>query len=205
MGKKVQQPDEDYGKVNLSPMIDCCFLLLIFFIVNATALTVSKDPSVTMPQAVDPTDLEDAKGCIVINVFAPEEMQRESESAELDKPKRDKAKSLIDKMVKTYKASGKQFEAMHYGVTGSEDGGEPEAYSESDLRGKTTKESNPLAKFVDKEKKLMEGLKNPPEKIRIYIRADSRASWERTFKAIEAANLAGVSDIVFGSIPAKNN
>ena len=200
MGKKVKQPDDDYGKVNLSPMIDCCFLLLIFFVVNATALTVSKDPSVTMPQAVDPTDLEDAKGCIVINVFAPEEMEKELSHEE--ESVRKGAQARLDKMAKTYKASNKPNESIHYGVTSGEDGGKPEAYSENDLKGKN-KDTNPLAKFVKKEKERWEGLKNPPEKIRIYIRADSRASWERTFRAIEAANMAGVPDIVFGSVPAK--
>ena len=41
------------------------------------------------------------------------------------------------------------------------------------------------------------------EKIRIYIRADARADWKRTFYVITAANNAGISDIVFGSLPAK--
>ena len=36
MGKKnARANDEVKGDVNMSPMIDCCFLLLIFFVVNA--------------------------------------------------------------------------------------------------------------------------------------------------------------------------
>ena len=48
-------------------MIDMVFLLLIFFIVNATAITVKKDPEVEPPTASNGITGE-AEGRIVINV-----------------------------------------------------------------------------------------------------------------------------------------
>ena len=94
--KKIKVEDGVDGKVNLSPMIDCCFLLLIFFVVNATALTVSKDPSVAMPQTVDPTDLENAEGCIVVNVFDPPSLNAQAANGD-DKTKK-AAASRIEKL-----------------------------------------------------------------------------------------------------------
>ena len=102
--KKIKVEDSVDGKVNLSPMIDCCFLLLIFFVVNATALTVSKDPSVAMPQTVDPTDLENAEGCIVVNVFDPPSLNagltnKDEKVQKLAKSRIDKLKKTIEKLV----------------------------------------------------------------------------------------------------------
>lgn len=44
MGKKKANvaPEEENGEMDMSPMIDMVFLLLIFFVVNATAITVKK-------------------------------------------------------------------------------------------------------------------------------------------------------------------
>lgn len=73
MGKKaLKATDETEANVDMSPMIDCCFLLLIFFVVNATAITVKKDKSVKMPTAVASDELKKANGLIVVNVFNPE-------------------------------------------------------------------------------------------------------------------------------------
>lgn len=191
--KKVKQSDDDYGKVNLSPMIDCCFLLLIFFVVNATALTVSKDPSVTMPQATKPTDLEDAKGCIVVNVFAPEKM------LELARTGSDKDKKGEEVRIKKLQESYKCADAsrIHFGYkTGK---GEMRYVTDEGA----TETIKKLEEFIKDEKKGLESTKIEKEKIRIYIRADARADWKRTFYVITAANNAGISDIVFGSLPAK--
>ncbi len=70
MGKKkgFQIPEES-GELDMSPMIDMVFLLLIFFIVNATAITVKKDMSVRMPTASNAGDIKSANGCIVVNVY----------------------------------------------------------------------------------------------------------------------------------------
>ena len=58
----------DDGKIDMSPMIDMVFLLLIFFIVNATAIIVKTDPEVFPPVAKNSIRQEDGRGRIVINV-----------------------------------------------------------------------------------------------------------------------------------------
>ncbi|MBQ3524744.1 MAG: biopolymer transporter ExbD [Akkermansia sp.] len=190
--KKVQQANEDYGKLDMSSMIDCCFLLLIFFIVNATALTVSKDPSVTMPQATKPTDLEDAKGCIVINVFAPEKMQ---EFAKSNDPMAPNEQTRINKLMETYKCN--DITRIHYGVKTHK--GEVKYFTSGTGEDVVKK----LEDFIKDEKKALEATKIDPKQFRVYIRADARADWSRTFNVIGAANNAEVPDIVFGSLPAK--
>ena len=59
---------EDEAKVDMSPMIDMVFLLLIFFIVNASAIIVKTDPDVLPPVAKNSKAQEDGCGRIVINV-----------------------------------------------------------------------------------------------------------------------------------------
>lgn len=60
--------DDDELNVDMSPMIDMVFLLLIFFIVNATAIIVKTDPEVDPPVADQAKPQEDGRGRIVINV-----------------------------------------------------------------------------------------------------------------------------------------
>ena len=54
--------------LDMSPMIDMVFLLLIFFIVNATAIIVQTDPNVRPPVAANAKRQEDGSGRIVVNV-----------------------------------------------------------------------------------------------------------------------------------------
>lgn len=71
MGKKkanVAQEDVS-GELDMSPMIDMVFLLLIFFVVNATAITVKKDKKIEMPTASSSGEVKSANGCIVVNVY----------------------------------------------------------------------------------------------------------------------------------------
>ena len=60
--------DEDECKLDMSPMIDMVFLLLIFFIVNATAIVVKTDPEVKPPVAKNSKPQEVKEGRIVVNV-----------------------------------------------------------------------------------------------------------------------------------------
>jgi biopolymer transport protein ExbD len=61
--------EENDATVDMSPMIDMVFLLLIFFIVNATAIIVQTDPKV-LPPVADHSDLQkEGTGRIVINVW----------------------------------------------------------------------------------------------------------------------------------------
>lgn len=199
--KKVKVEDSVDGKVNLSPMIDCCFLLLIFFVVNATALTVSKDPSVAMPQTVDPTDLENAEGCIVVNVFDPASLNAQAANGD-DKTKK-AAASRIEKLKKTYKLDS--IDAVCYGMTSFKKGSSPKCFTKDQ-----TKE---LKEYIEEEKKGLTELfqtkfngiteEELMKKIRVYIRADVNADWARTYGAIRAANEANIPTVVFGSIKAK--
>ena len=71
MGKKKANvaADEESGEMDMSPMIDMVFLLLIFFVVNATAITVKKDKNIQMPTASSSGEVKSANGCIVVNVY----------------------------------------------------------------------------------------------------------------------------------------
>ena len=55
-------------QVDMSPMIDMVFLLLIFFIVASTVIVVKQDPEVKPPVAKYSKKAKDGKGRIVINV-----------------------------------------------------------------------------------------------------------------------------------------
>lgn len=71
--KKLQSAlanDEIECVLDMSPMIDMVFLLLIFFIVNATAVKVRTDPKVKLAVAAESQRVEDSTGYIVINVRA---------------------------------------------------------------------------------------------------------------------------------------
>ena len=173
MGKKnARANDEVKGDVNMSPMIDCCFLLLIFFVVNATAITVSKDPSVKMPSAVSCSELKDANGCIVVNVFA-------------DAEKMD---------VKALEKYNKNFPAgTLYGV--SDGNGNNVGYNAGQLQD--------LTDFIKKQKELMKSRNIEEGMIRLYLRGDMAAPWERSAAAIRSAAAAGVNNIVFGTLPSK--
>ena len=70
--KKVKQSDDDYGKVNLSPMIDCCFLLLIFFVVTQKIIMNEQDLKVKVPTAPKSTE-ETSRAIDEIIVNAREE------------------------------------------------------------------------------------------------------------------------------------
>ena len=83
-------------------MIDMVFLLLIFFIVNATAIVVQTDPEVLPPVAVNSKAAEIVEGRIVINVrmdgtFSNEalvEMAGESDIFDYVKNEKEKIEAL---------------------------------------------------------------------------------------------------------------
>lgn len=60
---------EDDLKIDMSPMIDMVFLLLLFFLVNATAIIVKQDPKVRPPIAVNSRIAQDGTGRIVVNIW----------------------------------------------------------------------------------------------------------------------------------------
>lgn len=65
-------------KIDMSPMIDMVFLLLLFFLVNATAIIVKQDPKVRPPIAVNSRIAQDGTGRIVVNVWGDGTFTNES-------------------------------------------------------------------------------------------------------------------------------
>ena len=175
--KNARSQEEVKSEMDMSPMIDCCFLLLMFFIVNAAQITVSKDPSVNMPNAVSASEMRDANGCIVVNVFAdPEVMGAKSAKA-------------LEKFNKTYAA----YPGTIWGVA---DG------SQNSI-GYNSSQAQQLSDFITKQREAMEAKGVKGEQIRLYLRGDADAPWSRSAGAIQAAAAAGVTNIVFGTLPAK--
>ena len=70
--RAAQQEQEDDTQVDMSPMIDMVFLLLIFFIVNATLIIVEMDKRVKVPIARYSERQDDKMGRIVVNVYSDE-------------------------------------------------------------------------------------------------------------------------------------
>lgn len=66
--RQASSAEEDECKLDMSPMIDMVFLLLIFFIVTATAIVVQTDPEVKPPVAENSKPVEVKEGRIVVNV-----------------------------------------------------------------------------------------------------------------------------------------
>lgn len=65
--KSTADPEAELA-MDMSPMIDMVFLLLIFFIVNATAIVVKTDPEVEPPIAVNSKSQTSKDGRIVVNI-----------------------------------------------------------------------------------------------------------------------------------------
>ncbi len=172
--KSARNDDGPSGEVDLGPMIDCCFLLLIFFVVNATQITVSKDPSVSMPSAVSSSDLKDANGCIVVNVFKdPDKMDATARS----------------KFLGTYSADS------IWGTAGAGGGKKNVGYSQA--------QANDLVEYIKAQKEAYKAKNMDDAEIRLYLRGDKDTPWERSAGAIRCAAMAGVNNIVFGTLPSK--
>ena len=65
---KLKKPTEPDASVDMTPMIDCVFLLLIFFMVCATMSKVDQTPEVVLPIAPKAAIPEDLRGRGVVNI-----------------------------------------------------------------------------------------------------------------------------------------
>ena len=77
---KLRSAKADQGEemsIDMSPMIDMVFLLLIFFLVNATMIIVKQDPNVDPPVAKSSHEATDANGRIVVNIYKDGDMTNE--------------------------------------------------------------------------------------------------------------------------------
>ena len=65
---KLRKPEEPEANVDMTPMIDCVFLLLIFFMVSATMSKVDLTPEVKLPIAPKAAIPEDLRHRGVVNI-----------------------------------------------------------------------------------------------------------------------------------------
>ena len=65
---KLKKPDEPEANVDMTPMIDCVFQLLIFFMVCATMSKVDQTPEVVLPIAPRAAIPENPVGRGVVNI-----------------------------------------------------------------------------------------------------------------------------------------
>ena len=171
MAKKRREQEETKAELNMSSMMDACFLLIIFFVVNASQITVAKDPCVKMPNAVTCSEMKDANGCVVVNVF-PDAEKMDARTA------------------------SKFGEMYRPGVVWSvSDGAKTIGYS--------AEQTQDLTDFITKQVEMWKAKNLNPAQIRLYVRGDKDAPWERSATAIRCAAAAGLSNIVFGTLPAK--
>lgn len=169
--KNARAQDETKAELNMSSMMDACFLLIIFFVVNASQITVAKDPCVRMPNAVTCSDMKDAKGCVVVNVFADQEKMDAN-------------------------AARKFSESYAPGTAwGVSDGSKTIGYG--------PEQTQDLTDFITKQVELWKNKNLDPSMIRLYLRGDKDASWERSATVIRCAAAAGLSNVVFGTLPAR--
>ena len=71
---------EEELNIDMSPMIDMVFLLLMFFLVAASVIVVKQDPGVEPPIAKNSKKTKDGKGRIVINIHEDGSFYAESVS-----------------------------------------------------------------------------------------------------------------------------
>ena len=105
--KKLRSVVADEGEelsVDMSPMIDMVFLLLIFFIVASTAVIVKQDPEVQPPVAVNSKPQKDGKGRIVINIREDGTLLAEDTTIHFDKP--EDIEDYVKKAKETMKGQG---------------------------------------------------------------------------------------------------
>lgn len=67
--REANSPSDDECALDMSPMIDMVFLLLIFFVVNSNAIIVKQDINVRPPIASHGKKQDDKNGRIVVNVL----------------------------------------------------------------------------------------------------------------------------------------
>jgi len=75
------QPQTEDGAMDMSPMIDMVFQLIIFFMVTATLVSLKKDPEVKVPVAPQGQRSDAARGKVVINVYSDEVMRKKGRTS----------------------------------------------------------------------------------------------------------------------------
>lgn len=171
MAKKKREQEDVKCELNMSSMMDACFLLIIFFVVNASQITVAKDPCVKMPNAVTCSEMKDANGCVVVNVFPDVEKMDD----------------------RTAKKFGENYAPGT--VWSVSDGAKTIGYN--------AQQTQDLTDFITKQVEMWKAKNIDPAMMRLYVRGDQKAPWERSATVIRCGAAAGLSNVVFGTLPAK--
>jgi len=68
-------------KLDMSPMIDMVFLLIIFFMVASEFVVIRKDPDVTVPIAPAGRPIESILGRVLVNVYSDDVMREKNRTS----------------------------------------------------------------------------------------------------------------------------
>tara|TARA_B100000809_G_C15118548_1_gene523379 strand:+ start:738 stop:1223 length:486 start_codon:yes stop_codon:yes gene_type:complete len=108
--RRVQAPEEDKPMLSISPLIDICFLLLIYFLVTTTIKQKERDNNMMLPSAA-PTDTQpdiqplfikvNEQGHIYANVGAAQEL------LDRDVVGKERMLPMLDQRLDTYAASAR--------------------------------------------------------------------------------------------------
>ena len=78
---RVQSAEDEAMKMDMSPMIDMVFLLLIFFMIASKMITIKLDPKVLPPVADGAVVGKQFKGRLIVNVYPDGEFYDQSTPA----------------------------------------------------------------------------------------------------------------------------
>lgn len=98
------QEEEASGLIDLTPLIDVVFLLLIFFIVTATFQQDERDLTITVPEALNGNPIQTEPDKIIVNVRASGDVVHAGKPIDTDELRR-----LIRRRKKT---SGKKLKVF---------------------------------------------------------------------------------------------
>jgi biopolymer transport protein ExbD len=102
--------EEKEGEMDMSPMIDMVFLLLIFFIVVSSPMIVKMDPEVKPAVAFNSAPPEDKNGRIVINIRGEDEYYKlDFNAADAKMTNEDEIAEYVDSEVKRIAAMNSEY------------------------------------------------------------------------------------------------
>lgn len=73
--RRASAAPESECKMDMSPMIDMVFLLIIFFMVASEFVVIRKDPDVTVPIAPDGKAIQSVTGRVLVNIYSDDKMK----------------------------------------------------------------------------------------------------------------------------------
>jgi len=114
--KQASVPQLEEAGVDMSPMIDMVFLLLIFFMVNAVIIDYQKDKDVVIPTAAEAKAPTDVSSRIVINIFNNEKAEERGGRYATESGKvlsEDELKEHVRKLREVFERGGSKTASLH--------------------------------------------------------------------------------------------